>query len=100
MAFNWRLHTIRKDAGPLAWSERYWCYTGRDQRTFSRAVAAALAWEGADNTEPEGWNKNGQTGEWRPPMRMVDLPAVTAASEHRTVTLAEPRALLAEADRL
>lgn len=67
MLFAWRLHTIRKDDGSLAWSERFWCYSGREQGVFSlhRAVAAALAWDGSDETEPEGWNKNGQTGEWR-----------------------------------
>lgn len=24
-------------------------------------------WDGAAGSEPEGWNKNGQTGEWRKP---------------------------------
>lgn len=66
MLVNWRLHTVRKDEGPMAWSERYWCYSGRDERTYVTAVLAAYAWDGADDTEPEGWNKNGQTQEWRP----------------------------------
>lgn len=65
MLVNWRLHTIRKDGGPLAWSDRFWCYAGRGQVSLHRAVAAALAWDGSDETEPEGWSKNGQTGEWR-----------------------------------
>lgn len=64
---NWRLHTVRKDGGPLAWSERHWCYAGRDQQALVTAVLAAHAWDGADDTEPEGWNKNGQTGECREP---------------------------------
>lgn len=68
MLFNWRVHTVRKD-DPLSWGERFWCYEGRDLVTFQRAVAAALAWDGADHTEPEGWNKNGQTQEWRAPKR-------------------------------
>lgn len=62
---NWRLHTVRKDEGPLAWSERYWCYVGRDERTYVTAVLAAYAWDGANGTEPVGWNKNGQSQEWR-----------------------------------
>lgn len=67
MLVNWRLHTIRKDGGPLAWSDRFWCYAGRSQQSFVTAVAAAVAWDGSDETEPEGWNKNGQTQEWRAP---------------------------------
>lgn len=31
------------------------------------AVLAAADWDGGDDTEPVGWNKNGRTGEWRPP---------------------------------
>lgn len=65
MAYNWRLHTIRKPLEPMSWSERFWCYEGLGQQTFLRAWLAANAWDGADNTEPAGWNKNGQTHEWR-----------------------------------
>lgn len=65
MAYNWRLHTIRKPREPMSWSERFWCYEGLGQRTFMRASLAAHAWDGADDTEPVGWNKNGQTHEWR-----------------------------------
>jgi hypothetical protein len=44
---------------------RHWCYAGVDPDTLLRAAAAACAWDGALDTEPLGWNKNGQTGEWR-----------------------------------
>lgn len=66
MLANFRLHTVRKDDGPQAWSERFWCYSGRDEATYVATVMAAYAWDGADDTEPVGWSKNGQTGEWRP----------------------------------
>lgn len=65
MPASWRIHTVRKDDGPLAWSERYWCYSGRDERTYVTAVLAAHAWDGADGTEPVGWSRNGQTREQR-----------------------------------
>lgn len=65
MLSSWRLHTIPKNGGPWAWSERYWCYQGTGLLSFTRAVLAAAAWDGADDTEPPGWNRNGQTGEWR-----------------------------------
>ena len=58
MLYNWRLHTIRVDAHPMDWSVRYWCYQGRDQAAFVAAVLAALAWDGADDTEPAGWIKS------------------------------------------
>jgi hypothetical protein len=64
--FNWRLHTVRRDGGPLDGSDRFWCYEGTGAQSFIAAVAAARAWDGADHTEPPGWTKNGQTGEWRP----------------------------------
>lgn len=47
--------------------DRHWCYAGRSLQTLVRAVGAAMAWDGAEDTEPEGWNKNGQTQEWREP---------------------------------
>lgn len=58
MAFNFRLHTVRTDGGPWAWSERYWCYEGRGPGTFLAAVLAAAAWDGADDSEPVGWLKS------------------------------------------
>lgn len=65
MLFNWRVCTTPKCA-PYSY-DRFWCYAGRDAESFHRAVAAAMAWDGADDTEPEGWNKNGQTHQWREP---------------------------------
>lgn len=65
MLFNWRLHTVRKPRDEYPSSERHWCYTGLGVQAFTNAYVAALAWDGSDDTEPPGWNKNGQTGEWR-----------------------------------
>lgn len=72
MAFNWRVQTIRKDEGPMAWSERYWCYVGTGRSSFVRAILAAHIWSGLDGTEPAGWNKNSRTGEWREPEGRTD----------------------------
>ena len=47
--------------------QRHWCYAGRTQADLLRCVAAARAWDGAPDTEPVGWIKNGQTREWRAP---------------------------------
>lgn len=63
MLFNWRLCCTRKDCELVY--DRSWCYVGRDQLAFLTAVFAALEWDGSDDTEPVGWNKNNQTGEWR-----------------------------------
>lgn len=57
MLFNWRLHTVCADAGPLEWSDRFWCYEGRGWDAYTRAVLAAHAWDGAADTEPVGWIK-------------------------------------------
>ena len=57
MAVNFRIHTVPVD-DEYAWSERYWCYAGRDRLTFVAAVLAAHAWDGADDTEPVGWVKS------------------------------------------
>jgi len=65
MLFNWRLCLTPK-ASPLTY-DRSWCYAGTSDQSFMAAALAALAWDGADDTEPEGWNKNNQTGEWREP---------------------------------
>jgi len=65
MIYNWRVAVTSKD---LPWSyERHWCYAGTSFTTLMRAVQAVAEWGGADGTDPEGWNKNGQTGEWRAP---------------------------------
>lgn len=65
MAFNYRLVTTNR-AMPQVY-DRFWCYAGKTPAVLLTAVAAAFAWDGSDNTEPEGWNKNGQTQEWREP---------------------------------
>jgi hypothetical protein len=55
MLFNWRIVTIPKDA---PWSiDRGWCYQGLDSGAFTRAVLAAMAWDGSDDTEPPGYFK-------------------------------------------
>lgn len=59
MAFNWQIVTTPKRC-PLTY-DRYWCYVGTGFDVYCRAVLAAYAWDGADDSEPEGWNKNGQT---------------------------------------
>jgi hypothetical protein len=46
---------------------RHWCYSGNDTTAFIVVMLAAYAWDGSLNSEPLGWNKNGQTGEWRAP---------------------------------
>lgn len=58
MMLNFRVHTVPVDGGPLAWSERYWCYPGRSETAFVAAVLAAHAWDGAPDTEPVGWIKS------------------------------------------
>lgn len=63
MMFNYRIVTTRVDMPEVY--DRFWCYVGKDQQTLLRATAAALTWSGDDDTEPEGWDKNGQTGEFR-----------------------------------
>lgn len=65
MLYNWRIARSPKD-NPMTY-DRGWCYAGRGMASFVAAVLAAWAWDGADDTEPEGWNKNIQTGAWREP---------------------------------
>jgi hypothetical protein len=69
MLFSWRLCETPKSC-PLVY-DRYWCYRGGDIQALLAAVAAARAWDGAQDTEPAGWNKNGQTQEWREPQPSV-----------------------------
>lgn len=65
MMYNWRICTTL--IGYPQCYDRHWCYEGISFAAFMHAVLAAYAWDGADDSEPAGWNKNGQTGEWRPP---------------------------------
>ena len=55
MLYNFRIVTTPK-AAPLVW-DRGWCYFGNDEATFVRAVLAALAWDGSDDSEPAGYDK-------------------------------------------
>lgn len=63
--FSWRICRTPK-ASPLTYDRGY-CYNGNDGKTLIATVLAALAWDGADDTDPPGWNKNLQTGELREP---------------------------------
>lgn len=65
MMFNWRLAETPIDM-PMVY-DRYWCYQGTGSKAFTAAVTAAAMWDGAADTEPLGWNKNGQTQQWRKP---------------------------------
>lgn len=65
MFFSWRIVTTPKDC-PEGY-DRHWCYAGTSWIALITAAQAAAEWDGADGTEPEGWNKNGQTHEWREP---------------------------------
>jgi hypothetical protein len=63
--YNWRIARTPK-ALPMTY-DRFWCYAGTSWVTLIRAVSAAAEWDAGDSTDPEGWNKNGQSGEWRAP---------------------------------
>jgi hypothetical protein len=65
MIYNWRVCRIPLN-DPFSY-DRGWCYAGTGPASFAAAVLAARAWDGGDDTEPAGWNKNVQTGEWRAP---------------------------------
>jgi hypothetical protein len=66
MLYNWRI-TITPKEGSASFRLRSWCYAGTDVYAFTAAVVAVVMWDGAADTEPVGWNKNVQTGEWREP---------------------------------
>lgn len=55
MLFNWRI--VRSDDMHAFGYDRGWCYAGTGLDTFLRAVGEAAAWDGADDTSPEGWIK-------------------------------------------
>ncbi len=63
MIYNWRLCRTPKDR-PMTY-DRGWCYRGTGLSTFLKAIGEAMAWDGADDTEPAGWIKNALTGEHR-----------------------------------
>lgn len=72
MLYNYRIALTPK-ARPYEY-EGHWCYAGKTRADLWRTVLAAAEWDGELGTEPAGWNKNGQTGEWRRPTE-VDGPA-------------------------
>lgn len=48
---------------------RGWCYAQGDRRPLEHllgVIAAALAWDGEEDTEPDGWIKEVGTGRRRP----------------------------------
>jgi hypothetical protein len=59
--YNWRV--VRTDGTDHGY-DRGWCFYGNDFVTLLRATAAAAEWDGADDTSPEGWDKNVRTGEY------------------------------------
>jgi hypothetical protein len=65
MLYNYRVVLTPVDRPMMI--DRHWCYAGRTRATLLRAVVAVHAWDGSPDTEPYGWNKNGQTGQWRAP---------------------------------
>jgi hypothetical protein len=65
MRFDHRLVTAPVDS-PEEY-DRFWRYTGTGGLAFLAAVLAATMWDPAEEAEPLGWNKNGQTGEHRAP---------------------------------
>lgn len=55
MIYNYRV--VRSDQHHTGY-DRGWCYQGTGPATLLTATTAALAWDGADNTEPGGnWIK-------------------------------------------
>jgi hypothetical protein len=65
MIFSWRISRQPKDH-PMSY-DRSWCYYGKDLPNFLRTIDAAVNWDGADDTEPEGWDKNARTGKYAHP---------------------------------
>jgi hypothetical protein len=65
MIFNWRITRTAKNK-PLTY-DRAWCFYGTDIISLLRTVKAAVYWDGADDTAPEGWDKNVTTGEYSRP---------------------------------
>lgn len=55
MIFNWRIITVPKNAPMFV--DRGWCYQGTGLAGFLPAALAAIAWDGANDTEPAGYFK-------------------------------------------
>lgn len=62
MLYNWRV--VRQPKNLPETLDRAWCFYGTDVSVLLRAVGAALEWDGADDSAPEGWDKNATTGEY------------------------------------
>lgn len=84
MAYNWRIITVPKS--DQSYYGRFWCYVGRGQIPFVNAVAAAMVWDGVG--EPIGWNKNGQTGEFREDTITECLEVVIGLTAEQQLTIA------------
>jgi hypothetical protein len=63
LLFGWRLCCTNKELPNTC--GRSWDYVGRGGGTLFAAIRAAQEWDGSDDTEPIGWNRNNLTGEWR-----------------------------------
>jgi hypothetical protein len=70
LIFNFRISRRPKDH-PMSY-DRSWCYYGKDLPNFLRTIEAAVNWDGADDTEPEGWDKNAKTGEYANPDKIQE----------------------------
>lgn len=57
------IYNARLIVGDETTVSRFWCYAGPDG--IIRACTALNGWDGVG--DPPGWNKNGQTQEWREP---------------------------------
>jgi hypothetical protein len=55
MIFNWRIITVPKNDPWFV--DRGWCYQGTGLAGFLPAALAAIAWDGANDTEPPGYFK-------------------------------------------
>jgi hypothetical protein len=53
MIFNWRLSEYD---GFLSYG-RFWCFEGRGDVTFRRALHQLVAWQGNPRAQPQGWIK-------------------------------------------
>lgn len=60
MIYNWRVATTPVDE-PM-FIDRAWCYFGTGEQSFRKAVLAALAWDGSDDSEPVGYDKRAGSG--------------------------------------